>query len=131
MTDEEADRLAAEDYEQEVEHETAAAKEQAERGRRYGAMIAQVEEWEPPTKGHQGLKDFMLSQLTDADPQPETNHIHWGVPELETGDAFRQREIERAQDNILYHTDEQVKQTLRNLDRAEYFGGLLSNLEVL
>lgn len=33
---------------------------------RYNRMIAQVEEWEPPSDDHQGLKDFMLEQLTSS-----------------------------------------------------------------
>lgn len=32
----------------------------------YKAMLDQVEGWQPPTKDHQGLKDFMIQQLVDS-----------------------------------------------------------------
>lgn len=33
---------------------------------RYESMLAAVEAWEPPTRDHQGLKDFMRQQLDDS-----------------------------------------------------------------
>lgn len=33
---------------------------------RYAAMLEQVKAWEPPTEEHNGLKDFMISQLQES-----------------------------------------------------------------
>lgn len=33
---------------------------------KYDAMLAEVRAWTPPTKDHQGLKDFMVQQITDS-----------------------------------------------------------------
>ena len=33
---------------------------------KYEAMLARVRAWTPPTKDHQGLKDFMIQQITES-----------------------------------------------------------------
>ena len=41
-------------------------KEKDELKARYNSMLTQVEAWQPPTTDHEGLKQFMISQINDS-----------------------------------------------------------------
>lgn len=88
-------------------YETALAwhRESEERQRarreRYTAMLAEVRAWRPPTPAHDGLKQFMIDQLTmsiagDCAPLDP--------PQPQTGEEYRNDAIATARWTIDYHT---------------------------
>lgn len=68
MTDEEADRHAAAEYAARLASKAEGEKKYAEELKVVEDMIAKVEAWKPPTPDHDGLKKFMLEQLTTSKP---------------------------------------------------------------
>jgi hypothetical protein len=48
------------------EHHTAAVQTMNARRERYEAMLEQVQAWKPPTSQHEGLRRFMIDQLTSS-----------------------------------------------------------------
>ena len=75
-------------------HERRAAI--AERYRRIRALAAI---WAPPTKDHQGLKDFMLSQI---DTCASDWQATWPAPEKLTGEQWRARHVAGTRANLKY-----------------------------
>ena len=64
MTYEEAETLAAVAYEDRRLTEEEQRNHDRVEWERYSAMTEKVKAWEPPTPDHQGIKDFMLDQLS-------------------------------------------------------------------
>lgn len=127
MTDTEADtaaRAAADDVatrNQEIE------AERAESQRRYEAMIAKVEAWEPPSADHVEFKEFMLKQLResiDFDCHP----FALTVPEIA---GWRERQIKEMTRRIARAEEEIEKQRERNEARRSWVEGLLDSLEAV
>lgn len=104
-SDEDAKAMEIAERERAAARRAAALEKSAEEERRYRAMLARVEAWEPPTPEHQGLKEFMVSQLVESirydcgpigswyDPPAERSAAEYREQEI----ARRSEELERAQ----------------------------------
>jgi hypothetical protein len=66
MSIEEAEAGAMEEYKAMVAEEKRSIKDEAERRDKYNAMLKQVKDWEPPSGDHDGLKKFMITQITES-----------------------------------------------------------------
>ena len=62
----EAQDMADKDYQKHVVAWKEREAKRVEEKERYEAMVAKVTAWEPPTPEHEGLKTFMLEQLTES-----------------------------------------------------------------
>lgn len=68
-----AQSMTTQDWENDRESRVKTMRVEAERSmqrdaeskRRYESMLEKCEAWEPPTPDHQGLKDFMISQINE------------------------------------------------------------------
>ena len=84
-----------------------ARKRSAAYKERYDAMLAQVATWEPPTEEHQGLKDFMVSQLEDSikfdvhdyDERP----LYSDLSEPTDGFDFKAQKLASLYQSLAYH----------------------------
>jgi hypothetical protein len=61
---------------------------------RYTEMLLAVQAWEPPTSEHQGLKEFMVSQIEDSLDFDISNYVPDVVAEMPVSE-YREREIVR------------------------------------
>jgi hypothetical protein len=115
----------------EMEAEYAKRAKEAEESRqrvaaeseRYAAMIAQVEAWTPPTKDHEPLKAFMLSQLRES--------IHTYTiddPKRVTAEKWLALKIESEQRSIDYHTKERAEELRRHEKAGEWIKALYAAL---
>lgn len=124
--DDTAEARADADWKLAVEKwEEAEEKRKAQRAR-YQAMLEQVDAWVPPTADHVNLKGFMQQQLEqsiDFDTKP-----FWTRPEKQTGKAFRQQHLEKAQHDIRYHTEEHAKEVQRAEERSTWVRELRKSL---
>lgn len=93
---------------------------------RYEAMLAQVEEWSPPTTEHVGMKDFMRDQLTESIRFDSYSGPYGSVPP--TPEAYRADEIARAERDIRYHTKEHAKEVQRAAERSAWVAALRGSL---
>ena len=85
------------------EYEESLANKAAMR-ERYEAMLAQVKAWTPPTREHQGLKDFMVKQLEES-IEHDCSTDYLTVPERLTGAAYKEQQLHSARWNVSYHTE--------------------------
>jgi len=107
MTVERADRQMRAERTRAVRAHAERAAERTAKRNRYNAMLADVVGWSPPTAEHQGLKDFMVQQLTesrafdcsgeyDTPPAPLGTASDW----LETQRADARRRLARAEESL-------------------------------
>jgi hypothetical protein len=107
------------------EHKEAvkAYREAFEKWKRLDGAYTRVRDdvlsWDPPTKEHEGLKNFMLDQLATGWPT-----MYREVPKLMTGDEWRADQVKSAQWDIEYHTKELAKES----EREDDHGGWLVQL---
>lgn len=90
--------------------------------KKYEAMHAKVQAWTPPTRDHQGFKEFMLSQIRDSlkfdcyDTRPGPSPLQ--------PDEWRQREAERALNDVAYHTKAHGEEIDRTTQRNQWVASL-------
>lgn len=119
----EADRLANEWIRARAEEEA----KRLDRERRYGAMLAEVEAWTPPTSEHQGLKDFMVQQLTES-IRFDCSTYERTSPERD-GLKWREEAINKARKDIEYYATEHAKEVERAASRTAWVQSLRQSLQ--
>lgn len=92
----------------------------------YEFMLEKVRAWNPPTTEHQGLKDFMIQQITAS--------IKWYIyePEKEeevTGQRLKEIKYDCITHDIKYHTREHEKEVERTSGRNEWIEQLRESLK--
>lgn len=92
---------------------------------RYEAMLAQANAWHPPTPDHQGLKDFMIQQLSDS--------IEWDCtptpkPTPMNRDEWYEAAIRKAEWCVQYHEKEHRREIERAKRRTEWIRDLRRSL---
>lgn len=126
MTPAEAERNAAAAFQKATEdNETRAAERQALRVK-YEAMLAQVKAWKAPTADHEGLKDFMIKQITES--------IDWDCrdystsPVRLTGSAWIAQELQSAHESIERYRKHVADEIQRTNGRNEWVRALRESL---
>lgn len=130
MSDNEADTAAQAAYDQavaawdEIEAKRKAMKQ------RYEAMLAEAEAWTPPTPDHQGLKDFMVKQLTES-IDFDCSMDYWPRPNRLHGSEWLEQEIARSERMVEMdrkHYDEEVE---RSANRTAWVKALRESVSTL
>ncbi|SHJ72314.1 hypothetical protein SAMN05444159_1322 [Bradyrhizobium lablabi] len=91
---------------------------------RLNAMLAHVRAWNPPTPDHAEMKKFMIDQLVMSLPGDYAP----AIPALLDGAAWRQQEIDRLADSIVYSQKEIAKEVERARTRTEWVKSLRASL---
>jgi len=109
-TDEEAGRLATAEDRKDLAYWRESEKKSADRRVRYEAMLTAVTAWVPPTSEHNGLKTFMVEQITGS--------IKWDcstcdAPTCPTGAEYRELTIKARSRDVTYYTEERQKEIER------------------
>ena len=107
MTEDEASVEAMREYDEALASYAKSVSEIITTRTRYSAMIDAVEEWEPPTPEHHGLKDFMMNQLRES-IQFDCRYVP-EQPRLKTPTEWTADRIESAERRVKYHGDELKK----------------------
>jgi hypothetical protein len=66
MSLKDASRTSREEFNAAVKEREESIRKNNDLKQKYDAMLAAVERWQPPTTEHQGLKDFMIRQITES-----------------------------------------------------------------
>jgi hypothetical protein len=108
-------------------HEQRVA-ERRESLRKMREALAEAQKWEPPTPGHEGLKKFMLQQLTDSiesesDPQDWLEEAKAKSPE-----QYADEEVRRASADVIYHTEKYAEEVKRTEQRNAWLAALRGSL---
>lgn len=89
----------------------------AETRKRYERMLQTVKNWTPPTKTHEGIKEFMEEQIESSIKfDCGTSDFYEKHIKRETREAFRDRKLNNLIRDIKYHEDgykKEVEQTNR------------------
>jgi hypothetical protein len=104
----------------------AAAAESNERRRRYEAMIAEVEHWEPPSTDHRDLKDFMLSQLRES--IDFDCNVYPREPDAPDARSYADAEFARIERETAYHEYEDAAERERTVSRNAWVKKLRESL---
>lgn len=116
-----------------VRYHARSILEDIEKRRIYERMLAQVKAWQPPTSEHEGLKKFMIEQITSSIGHDCSESYHqesmMACAQKSTKNWVKERR--RTFDNsIKYHRDEQKKEDSRCQDRTKWIQSLMTSLDI-
>jgi hypothetical protein len=99
--------------------------------KRYENMLKQVEKWNPPSKNHQGLKDFMIQQITssiefDCDISYYENNIPIKLPL----DLYKNKKFKELEKDYKYHMLKWEEEIKRVNDRNYWIFQLKESLGI-
>jgi hypothetical protein len=95
---------------------------------RYTAMLTKVKAWEPPTKDHVALKEFMISQLVDSIGYDcDVTYLGAG-PVRKRRDDWHSYELKKAKESVDYHKEEYEAEVERCKNRTEWVRTLRESL---
>lgn len=123
----EADRAADAAFQKATEdHERYAAERRTLRAK-YDAMLVQVQAWTPPTGDHQGLKDFMIQQITES---IKYDCGEFSEPPVRlTGSAWREQELRSAHASVERYRKHVAEEIERTNSRNEWITALRKSLQ--
>lgn len=130
----ETDAASRKEHARLVKHDKEYIAEAAVTRTNYEAMLERVYAWEPPTEEHVGLKKFMVEQLAtsiefDCGGDYWENHLAKLVKDGPlSGDAWKAQEIEKANRDIEYHTEEMTKDKKRHETNTAWIQALIKSL---
>lgn len=124
LTPQECDAEALHEFDDETGYYNNLVKERKELRIRYQSMLEQVEAWKPPTPDHDGLKKFMIEQLTSS-IEGDCDMKYVTVPTLKTGEQWLSNHVEFAQHDIEYYLKEQKEEE----ERVNYQSKWLEQLQ--
>lgn len=132
MSDLQVEDKIQEEFADAFERRLTVIAEQERRMRQYGEMFTRVVAWPPPTTTHQGLKDFMIQQITDS-----IDHDCWSDDELgryypmpvaPTIDEWRTQAKADAWQDVHYHREHNVAEIARTNERSNWVRALRESL---
>lgn len=130
MTLEEADAASLSEYEENQKYTNERIQEIRTLRDRYEAMLAQVNEWTPPTDDHVQFKKFMQEQLTSSinfDCNEEYYTEMLSVPK-KTGAQWLTEAKSKAVHDIQYYTDCITEEIERTNKRNEWINALINTV---
>ncbi len=127
LTPKECEAEARKQYGDAMEYYNKTVKERMALQTRYEMMLAQVEAWKPPTKDHEGLKKFMIEQLTTS-IEGDCDMRYFPVPQRITGEQWLADHLESAAKDIEYFSKEQKEEEERVNGRNEWVEQLQNSL---
>jgi hypothetical protein len=92
------------------------------------AMVAQVEEWEPPTPDHAGLKKFMLQQVRDSMPTTDFYDDQIAIVQAKDAEELVAERLATLQENIAYHDQHYADEVKRAKERTDWVKQLRASL---
>jgi hypothetical protein len=124
-----AEREAEIAYQRAVESREESARVRRGLKDKYEAMLAQVEQWTPPSPDHEKLKKFMVEQITESiDFDCDIAWLYRESIVAQAGEEWRAAEIARALRDMEYHTKQQEEENQRAADRTRWVQRLRESL---
>jgi len=96
---------------------------------KYNAMLEKVRAWQPPTPDHDGMKKFMIEQITmSIEGDCDTSYYKEKLNNYILADHYHKRLAEIPKD-IQYHTEKQKEEEKRIAERNGWLQALKKSLE--
>lgn len=99
-----------------------------EQNARLEDMALQVQAWSPPTGDHQGLKDFMLRQISISKNNIDYIHDRLATATERPATAYHVAAVSEAACSIKYHAEEYTKECERANSRMEWVRQLKASI---
>lgn len=94
----------------------------------YEDMLAKVKAWTPPTPEHDGLKEFMRSQIAQS-IDFDCDESYCSTPTVRlTGEQWAAQRLAHLQRDIAYHQKEHAEEVQRTSGRTEWVKALRASL---
>ncbi len=126
MRNDEAERLAQEDYINRLEDYAEHSREGEELAVKYGKMLVKVANWDSPGPDHDEFRDFMINQL-EKGLQSDCGYIQ-DLPQKMNGQEFRSDLVERVKSLMDEHKREYAQDVWRAKVNNKWLQGLLNSL---
>jgi hypothetical protein len=94
----------------------------------YTAMLANAEAWEPPTKEHKALKQFMIDQIKESIRCDTGFRMRQQKPQKPNTDKWLTNNIGWLEESILRHQQEQIKENERVANANKWLDDLVHSL---
>lgn len=95
---------------------------------RYETMLRQVQEWKPPTADHEGLKKFMIEQLTESIRHDCYDPSEYYKLDTRSPLEYLRGEIERARQDVLDAEKSWQEELRRTRERNKWNRSLAASL---
>lgn len=95
---------------------------------KYELMLKQVKNWQPPTKDHKELKNFMIQQI-ESSINFDCNVSYTIQPKLKSPEEWLNGEINKCLKSIDYHLEQYNKEVNNCKERTEWIQALKKSLE--
>jgi len=131
MVDEVCEQEAKKEFTKKLADHNRIIREHNELRKQYEAMLEKVKAWTPPSSNHQGLKDFMIEQITSSIGFDCNNkYYEENKPVLLTAEQWKAEQIRSLAWDIDYNTKEDQKEKERTKSRTEWVRMLRDSLKV-
>lgn len=131
MSEEVAQKKANEEYDAEIKSIEDSILKNNKLRRQYETMLSQVNSWVPPTSEHFGLKEFMVSQITES-MQFDCGGSYYSdmLKKLKppSGVEWKNKEIQDALKDLDYHTREHNAEVARCTSQNKWIDALYESL---
>ena len=128
MSDTDCATEAKAEYDKARQYKIEADAKDTQTAERYNAMIARVDDWEPPTPEHVELKRFMLQQLN------ESVRFDCGYERKEpkpfTAQEWRTQKLEQLRRDVVYHQKEHEAELERTASRNKWIADLRESVKM-
>jgi hypothetical protein len=133
-TDEYCIRMIEMEHRERFESNNIHNKKSAELEKKYRDMLASVNNWNPPTADHVGLKNFMIQQITDSIKwdchyYAEDEKAVFKKPKKKDIKQWRQGKLNSIQRDVRYYEDRYNKECERLRKNNEWIADLRKSLE--
>lgn len=129
MTDRDIARAADAEFEAAHERWRKRRAERQTHRERYEAMLAKAQAWAPPTADHQGIKDFMVKQLTESIDFDCNGGSYDTEPIRRTEAQWKADATNRERESIAYHEKEYAAEVERARSRTEWVRALRNSVQ--
>lgn len=126
MRNDEAERLADDDYVRRVKDHERSSQEREELAVEYAFMSAEVLKWQPPSQDHLPLKNFMLDQLTTS--LNDDCGYHLEAPKKESAEEYRAAVVKTARIEMETHKKLYLEEVRNARQKTEWVNALRESL---
>lgn len=129
MTPVETEDAARAEFMEESARHVEAMQKNDDLLQKYEAMLADVRAWQPPTPDHEGMKKFMVEQITGSiDFDCDNGYYRENAPKRLNGSEWLKKKIAAARHDIDYHRKEHDKEVERTESRNAWLKALRDSL---
>ena len=128
LTSEDVSKKALDKFKADELYRADKLKEEAVIEARYNEMLTKAKSWVSPSKDHDKLKEFMVSQLEES-IKFDCGSSYYEKPTVKTtGDRWRSEQIEQANKDIAYHVKNYREEVERTDNRNEWINLLRNSI---